>query len=50
MNGHEANVTLNLEPKEFEYLMNVLVQRPFIEVQALVQKLVQQANKPAQAE
>ena len=43
-------VKLTLEQKEFEYLMNVLVQRPFIEVQALVQKLVQQANTKPQAE
>ena len=40
-------VNLTLDQKEFEYLMNVLIQRPFIEVQALVQKLVQQANQPA---
>lgn len=40
-------VNLKLDPKEFEYLMNVLIQRPFVEVNALVQKLVQQANQQA---
>jgi hypothetical protein len=37
-------VTLDLTQQEFEYLMNVLGQRPFLEVQGLIQKLVQQAN------
>lgn len=43
MNG----VNLTLTQQEFEYLMNVLGQRPFLEVQALISKLVQQANNPA---
>jgi hypothetical protein len=30
--------------KEFEYVLNVLAQRPFAEVNALLQKLVNQAN------
>jgi hypothetical protein len=40
-------VNLKLDPKEFEYLINVLAQRPFAEVNALLQKMVQQANSPA---
>jgi hypothetical protein len=37
-------VNLKLDPKEFEYIINVLAQRPFAEVNALLQKLVQQAQ------
>lgn len=37
-------IDLSLDPKEFEYLINVLAQRPFAEVNGLLQKLVQQAN------
>ena len=37
-------VNLTLDPKEFEYIINVLAQRPFAEVSALLQKIVQQAN------
>jgi hypothetical protein len=39
-------VELHLEAKEFEYIMSVLAQRPFIEVNQLMQKLVAQANMP----
>ena len=40
-------VILKLDPKEFEYLINVLAQRPFAEVNGLLQKMVQQANSGA---
>jgi hypothetical protein len=40
-------INLKLDPKEFEYLINVLAQRPFAEVNGLLQKMVQQANSPA---
>ena len=38
-------LVLTLTAKEFEYVMNVLGQRPFLEVNALMQKLVQQVNQ-----
>ena len=37
-------VNLKLDVKEFDYLINVLAQRPFAEVNALLQKLVAQAQ------
>jgi hypothetical protein len=37
-------IVLTLEPREFEYLINVLGTRPFAEVSTLIAKLVQQAN------
>jgi hypothetical protein len=38
-------VTVTLNVKEFEYVINALAQRPFAEVNALLQNLVQQANQ-----
>ena len=38
-------VALKLDPKEFEYIINILAQRPFGEVNNLLQKMVQQANQ-----
>lgn len=38
------DVTLTLSRQEFEYLIQALGQRPFLEVQALIGKLVAQAN------
>jgi hypothetical protein len=37
-------VTLVLEAKEFEYVLNVLAQRPYAEVTNLINNLAQQAN------
>lgn len=38
------SVTLELTAQEFEFIMTVLGHRPFMEVHALMQKLVAQAN------
>ena len=40
-------ITWTLEPKEADYIMQVLMQRPFAEVQELINKLVKQANSKA---
>jgi hypothetical protein len=47
VNDNESSIALHLNPKEFEYIINVLAQRPFAEVNGLLQKMVQQANSPA---
>lgn len=38
------SIKLQLKPQELDYLMQVLQQRPWGEVNALIQNLVQQAN------
>lgn len=40
-------ITWTIEPKEADYIMQVLMQRPFAEVQELINKLVKQANSKA---
>lgn len=39
-----ASVTLKLQSNELDYVFSVLQQRPWGEVNALIQKLLEQAN------
>jgi len=39
-------ITLSLDPKELDYIVQVLTQRPWGEVNQLVQKIAQQVNQP----
>lgn len=40
------SINLRLKPQELDYIMQVLQQRPWVEVNGLIQNLVQQANTP----
>lgn len=41
-------MTLDLDPKEIEFIVNVLAQRPFAEVAQLIDKIVSQAKAQPQ--
>lgn len=39
-------ITLTLSPQELDQVCNALAQRPWVEVNNLLQKIVEQANTP----
>lgn len=41
------NLVIRFTPQEFEYVLQALAQRPFAEVNGLLQNLVQQAKSQA---
>lgn len=43
------SINLSLKPQELDYLMQVLQQRPWGEVNALIQNIVAQANAKGEA-